>query len=586
MTDFGHHHATLVADAAREGFRPVDRRPPWQWAEDNYRVSPSSPFPGRWRSDTTPWVREVLEACADDEVQTVSAMCSAQSAKTESMLAFLCWLVAEDPGPCMWVTSSEEEAGKFATERLWPAMEACERIAKMMPTKRGLKKAREVFFPTMPLEIIGSNAPSKLQSKPRRWLLLDEVRNWPPGALPMVLKRTRAFHNARRIIISTPGDEHDHVHQQFLAGDQRHYYVACPHCGEMQLLEWSRMKWEESEETMPGGKYIFDLLAKTIFYECLAGCKIVDVPADRRSMVRLGEWRRHNLAAPKNHVSFTWSAMLPEWVPWRSLVEEFLSANRALSWGDHEPLKAFICESLGQPWKSSMRYREETGFLADRMVDYNIRETLEGERRRFIGVDVQKDCLYFVCRAFGAQGRSRLIDYDRLINFDELRGKVTELGVDPDDVVVDAAHRSQEVYEAIAESRYKWKAFWGDNRHFFSVDGLKRSWTVNDVDPAIGTVHEGRVKPIRLYHWANPTIKDKLEWLMRGSGPAWEIPKKVSEDYLKQLTAERREELVDTYGHETFRYVKIRRDDHYRDCESMVLVAATITESIGFPSEI
>jgi hypothetical protein len=51
-----------------------------------------------------------METFADNRVRTLSIMCSAQSAKTETMIACLCWLIAEDPGPTMWVTSKEVDA--------------------------------------------------------------------------------------------------------------------------------------------------------------------------------------------------------------------------------------------------------------------------------------------------------------------------------------------------------------------------------------------------------------------------------------------------------------------------------------------
>jgi phage terminase large subunit GpA-like protein len=569
----------IVEKAARAVFKPADRRPPWKWCEDNYFVSPSSPMPGRWRSDNSPWVREFMEVFANDEIKTISIMCAAQSSKTETMLALLCWLIQEDPAPCMWVTSSEEEAGKFWQERMKPALEANPNINLMMPT--GRTRAKEVFFPTMPLELIGANAPSKLQSKPRRWLMLDEVRNWPPGALPMVLKRTRTFWNARRVVISTPDIEHDPVHQGFLEGDQRHYYVQCPKCGHMQILEWQQMKWEVNETTRPGGKYDFDELAKTIRYECEKGCKIKDSPPVRRKLASNGEWRRHNPTAPSSRVSFTWSAMLPPWVPWRELVEEFINASKAQEWGDHEPLKAFITESLGQPWQDELRYKAERDFLSERQVKYNIREKWEDAERLFLGADVQKDKIYYVVRAFGKFGRSRLIDYDTVINFEDLIPVIEEFGVDPDDVAIDAAHRTGEVYKAIEGSGYRWKAFWGDDRHFWIKEGIRKPWTISHIDPAIGTKMEGRVRPIRLYHWSNPSIKDKLELLMRGNGPEWQIPEKISREYLKHLTAERREELVNAKNEVSFRYVKIRKDDHWRDCELEILAAATITKVLG-----
>ena len=37
-----------------EAVRPPDRRPPWQWAEENIAAIPYSPVPGRFRSDNSP----------------------------------------------------------------------------------------------------------------------------------------------------------------------------------------------------------------------------------------------------------------------------------------------------------------------------------------------------------------------------------------------------------------------------------------------------------------------------------------------------------------------------------------------------
>jgi hypothetical protein len=48
-----------------EGFcaacKPADRRPPWEWCEEHVQVDETSPLPGRWRSDASPWVRAVME---------------------------------------------------------------------------------------------------------------------------------------------------------------------------------------------------------------------------------------------------------------------------------------------------------------------------------------------------------------------------------------------------------------------------------------------------------------------------------------------------------------------------------------------
>lgn len=573
-------------------WKPADRRAPWAWAEDHYKVA-VSPFPGKWRSDNSPWVKKFMETFADNKVRAISVMCSAQSAKTETMLGLLNWLVAEDPGPTMWVTANEDEALKFAKERMMPSLKACEPVSKLIPNDRGLAKSKEIFFPHMTLEIVGSNAPSKLQSKPRRWLLLDEVRNWPPGALPMVLKRCRTFWNARQVVISTPGDEHDAVHQEYLKGNQQVWKVPCPKCGTHHQLLWGEeysesgeglfMKWATNEDTKPGGRYDFDKLAPTIHLECsTCNHKIYDMPRERRLLATNGNWVETKPEAPANRKSFTWNAILPTWVAWRDLVEEFISAKKALSWGDPEPLKTFITESLGQPWEDRLKYNKSAKWENDRKGSYKLRDAWPGEKRRFLGVDVQKDCLYYVCRAFGDHGASRLMDYGRLPGFSELRELIPELGVEDDDVIVDSGYNATSIYDEVTKSGYTWKPMKGDDFEYFNVEGVRQVWKDTLIDPALGTSMQGMVKPVRLFVFSNPSIKDLLAEYRQGLGPPWQLPENLTTDYIDQMNAERREEITDTHGRIRYVWVnKPRRPNHYWDCECMIMTGALITNTVG-----
>jgi phage terminase large subunit GpA-like protein len=524
-----------------------------------------------------------METFADNRVRTLSIMCSAQSAKTETMIACLCWLIAEDPGPTMWVTSNEDEALKFAKERLMPSLRACPLVSHLIPKDRNLAKTKEIYFPHMTLEIVGSNAPSKLQSKPRRWLLLDEVRNWPSGALPMVLKRTRTFWNARQVIISTPDNEHDTVHQEYLRGNQQVWKVKCPKCSGEHELSWEFMKWDSDERTKPGGKYNFDALADTIRMSCPAcSYETWDTPAERRRLIVKGDWVELNPDAPSSRKSFTWNALLPTWVKWRELVEEFLSAKKALSWGDPAPLKAFICESLGQPWEDRLRFGDQSNWAEDRKGSYKLLDKWPDEERRFLSADVQKDCLYYTCRAFGKGGSSRLLDYGKIPDFSSLREKITELEVDEDDVVIDSGYQATSVYNEVTKSGYAWKPMKGDDFQHFVVDGVRQPYKDTLVDPAMGTALQGQVRPVRLFVFSNPSIKDLLAEYKRGIGPSWQIPENVTMDYVRQMSAEHREELEDAYGKLSYKWVnRPRKDNHYWDCECMTLVAALVTGAIG-----
>ena len=37
------------------------------------------------------------------------------------------------------------------------------------------------------------------------------------------------------------------IEQEYLESDQRRYYIPCVHCGHMQYLKWSQIKWENND---------------------------------------------------------------------------------------------------------------------------------------------------------------------------------------------------------------------------------------------------------------------------------------------------------------------------------------------------
>ena len=179
--------------------------------------------------------------------------------------------------------------------------------------------------------------PSKLQSKPIRWLFLDEVRNYPPGALEMVLKRTRAFWNSRRLIISTPAMKDDAVDRAFKAGDQRIYHVCCPKCGHPQPLNFDQLKWDKSDLTKPGGKWNFDTLAEDdplrVRQQGMRPRHSGHPGGTQGAGAGAGTLFAPTPMPPGIGFSFHWNALLPPWVSWRSVVEEFIAARGAARTG-------------------------------------------------------------------------------------------------------------------------------------------------------------------------------------------------------------------------------------------------------------
>ena len=91
------------------------------WA-DVFRVlsSEGSSEPGKWRTDTAPYQREILNAIDDGLVEEVTLMTSAQVGKTEMILNIIGKLVHTDPCPILLVQPTDTMAKAFSKERLAP----------------------------------------------------------------------------------------------------------------------------------------------------------------------------------------------------------------------------------------------------------------------------------------------------------------------------------------------------------------------------------------------------------------------------------------------------------------------------------
>lgn len=580
---------TRESRAFSDAVRPVDRRPPWQWAEDHVQVDHTSPLPGRWRSDNSPWVRPLMEAFSDNRVRDIAVQCSAQSSKTQTLLCLACWAIAEDPGPALWVTTARDEAKDFIRDRVGPTFANCLPVARLLRGTEGTS----FIFPTMSFYFSGAGSKSKLQSKPVRWLFLDEVRNYRPGRLEMVLKRTRSWFNCRRVLLSTAGNKNDAMDRAFRAGDQRTFHFRCPACQVLHPLRFDLLKWDTNEITRPAGVWDHARLADTIRLEC-PGCQhtIRDTPGERRRIAASGCFVPLNPKAEPSSVSFTWNALLPPLVPWRAIVSEFLAARQAAAGGDMEPLRSFVTETLGEPWEDRLGEVEDFAGLVSQQREYAFDDTWPEERLRFLTADKQAaggEHYWWAVRAFAGARKSRLLAYGCARTEAELVEAQRKHRVPSSNCWMDSGFDAPAVYRFCV--RMGWKAVKGVASDLFTVQAARKSdgrvrsfWWRTAVDPAMGTALAGRVAKLPLFIFSDDAVKDLLAEQMTGLVGEWTIPHNVGREYLRQVTSERREERADTNGQIRYVWVRKRRDNHLFDCEKMLMLAAYIAESVSRPT--
>lgn len=585
-----------IIGAWRSAWTPPDNRTPWEWCEDHVRVDNTSPFPGKWRSLTSPWVREVMEVAADRRVKFVAVRCSAQSSKTQTVLNLLLYCIAQDPGPAMYVMANSVDAEDFVRDRFRPSLIQCEPVQRLV-----LRETKNSYtFDSMPLYFVGAGSQGKLQGKPMKRLFLDEVRNWPAGALDTVTTRVTAFlqSGSQIFMISTPGNENDPVDAAFKQGDQRMYHFPCPKCGTLQQLRFKQLRWDTNEETKPDGQWSFDALRKTVRYECEnEGCKheISDTPSNRKAICRSGKFVATNHKAPAGHVSFAWNALLPWWIPWGTVIEEFLLARASARHGDIEPMRKVVTERFGEPWKDQLGVIEDYGFLEARKQDYKFGEQWEQwpeEVDRIMAADRQEaggEHYWYVIRAIGRFGKSRLVTYGRCQSTQQLDQIREQYGVKRENACIDSGWKASEVYRFCASTG--WRAFKGEPMaEYFThiiqtgpktTKHVRRVWDKTYVDPFIGQRQGHARKTLPLFRHVGNQTKDIFAELITGLIGEWSIPNGIGHDYLRQVTAERRVEHTDPKGRVTREWRRVQRDNHLFDCELIILVACIVKKHIS-----
>lgn len=589
--------AQFLGSLVDDYFQIEEDRPPWKWIEEHCELPADSAFPGEsFDSEIVPFTRPVSEDVANDDVSTITILCSAQSAKTQTLIFLVLWIAVNDPGSLFWVMAAADDAKEFSKTRLKTAIEDCPATSHLVPTAQDKQGTILLQLLTMNIRLRGSNSKSKLQSTPVRWVILDELRNYAVGAYELVKKRVRSFWNSRVVQISTADSVDDIMHVEFKNGSQTHFHFDCPSCSHSQPFRFGRkasplypderqrggLIWETDEKTKPGGVWDWEEVAKTVRFEC-EECGHEIREEDRPDLVPSIRPVDYNAKPEPGARSYHWNALIVLWVPWKDIAIEFLKAIDAMKRGDIEPLKAFITETLGEPFELTGERPIDSEILARHRGRVFGEPYVRGEKWipgkekivDLMTVDVQGSKgghLKWVYRQWRQTGDSRLVDYGIALDFEELRELQRKHGIGL--VFIDSAYRTAEVYTACL--RYGWTAVRGSDQAVFyhrtkKGETFRRTWKVGLVDPNLGKTGQGQFA-IQLLTWSNPSYKDRLGLVILPGGPncpIWMIPEDTGQDYLDELTNnERRQKRRDSTGAVSFYWHKIGVDD-WHDCENM-----------------
>lgn len=391
-----------------DGLLPDPDRTVSEWADEFRMLSQkASAEPGRWRTDRTPYLKGILDALSpSDPIQRVVFMAGAQIGKTETGNNWLGFVIHHAPGPMLLVQPTVDMAKRLSKQRLAPMIDETPVLRERISESRSRDSGNTLLvkeFQGGVMVITGANSAVGLRSMPVRYAFLDEIDGWPVDVdgegdpVKLAERRTTTFSRRKIYMCSTPTiKEVSRIEREYLASDQRKFYVPCPHCEHKQVLLFKNLKWSDDDPS-------------TTMYACEeCGCMIEE--RYKTQMLAGGEWRATVPGDGKTagfHLSSLYSPL--GWKSWVEIVEEFLAAK-----GDAPLLKQFVNTILAETWEDEIATKVGADTLRSRVEFYEPGVAPARTLAVTAGVDVQDNRLAVSLYGWGREEESWVISHQEI----------------------------------------------------------------------------------------------------------------------------------------------------------------------------
>jgi len=402
----------VLASLAR-AFAPPPDLTISQWADAERALSPeSSASPGKWRTDRAEYLRGIMDAVSDPEVEEVDVEGCSQFGKTEVLLNIIGFYMQHDPAPMLLVQPTLSVSESFSKDRFSPMIRDTRSISMLIEDPRTRDSGNTILhkqFPGGHITMAGANSPASLASRPIRIVLCDEVDRYEASAgtegdpVDLARRRTVAFWNRKVILTSSPTRKRGRIHQARMQSCQYMYMVRCQHC-----LAEQRMHWNPLSEDLTESERVCWVNGdpESARYVC-AHCGVLWEEQDRLAAIVGGKWISITPRRSRKKVGFHVSGVM---VTWRTIPELVTDWIRAEASGNNEKIKTFINTGVGDPFEDEGVHIED-GALESRAEIWT--GSPEGVYFTTCGVDVQDDRLEMELVGWGPNAEeSWSLDYN------------------------------------------------------------------------------------------------------------------------------------------------------------------------------
>lgn len=403
----------------RASFADALRPPPFlsvsKWSEQ-YMVLSADYSASTGRFKAYPYQNGIMDAMTDSKNKTIVVMKSARVGYTQILNNAFGYFIHYQPSPILIVQPRNGDAEDHSKGVIAPMLRDVPVLAKLGGDAKSKDSNQTIlakkFNNGSSVKLIGADSPGGFRRVTVRVVMFDEIDGYPIGGagaegdqISLGKKRAETYWNSVIVLGSTPTNKGDsRIEKAWLNSDMRRYFVPCPHCNTLQVLEWGGkdtphgIKWKRDEL----GEYIED----SAYYSCINGCEITEDHKGR--MIQNGVWQA---TAPfKGHAGFhiwTGYSLLPK-AGWSRLVEEWLNVHK-------DPLqrKTFFNLVLGEPFDDLGEHVLPEGQLLERCESW-VDEVPNGVGVLTAGIDFQYDRCEIEVVGWGRYEESWSIAYETI----------------------------------------------------------------------------------------------------------------------------------------------------------------------------
>ncbi len=583
------HNLDLVDVWFRESFKPEPRLTVSEWADEHRILSKkSSSEPGRWRTERTPYLKEIMDCLSvTHPAKEIVFKKASQVGGTECGNNWLGYIVDHTPGPVMFVQPTVELSKRNSRLRIEPLIEESPKLKEKVRAHRSKDSANTLLqkdFDGGTLVMTGANSAVGLRSMPARFVMLDEIDGYPHDVdgegdpVSLVQARSRTFTRRKIFKVSTPTYEGaSKIDDEWKLSDQRLYLIPCPHCNHFQKLDFKNLQWEPNNP-------------KSVLYYC-EECGVGIEERYKTKFLAEGKWVPQNVGSPV--VGFFLNSLYSPigWYSWSEIARDYEKAKDKLEREKKSTLmKSFTNTVLGEPWKEPGE-APEWRRLYERREKYEIGVCPKGVLFLTAGVDVQKDRLEVEVVGWGKNKESWSVAHQVFSGDtanDDVWKKLQEYLLST--FKTDQGHELPIKMTAV-DSGFNTQKVYNFTRLFSinKVVAIKGSDTLNilvGLPRIVDAKLKGKVnrRAARFWNIGVNLLKSELYgWLKMDKAIGEEqtphgfchFPE-YDEEYFKQLTAERVVQKQDRRGFVVHEWVKERERNEVLDCRIYARAAASM----------